>query len=420
MVGTNNIIAAIDIGTTKIVAILGEISHDGKLNILGMERTVSKGVKRGVIHDIELTIEAINEAVARLKEKTNKEFSTVYVGIAGQHIRIVKERKFKYIENSVEEITKEDIEQITNENYKHPVEIGEQILHVIPQEFVVDKELGIKNPLGMAGRRLDGHFNIIIGRTASARNIEKCVREVGLDVEELVLEPLASSLAVLTKEEKEAGVVLVDIGGGTTDVTVYFDGVLKHTSVIPFGGDHVTKDIKEACSVFLRQAEALKVQFGEAVADMTSDDKVVTIPATGGWDEKDISFKFLAQIIQCRMEEIIDSVKFQVESTGLKDKIGAGIVLTGGGGLLTNLDILTQQRTNLDVRIGFPRNSKVNLEENIDHPMYSTSIGLLLKGMEKPKPKPLEKTDLNGNKPKKKKGFTAFLGSLFDTQDVDM
>lgn len=420
MVGTNNIIAAIDIGTTKIVAILGEISHDGKLNILGMERTVSKGVKRGVIHDIELTIEAINEAVARLKEKTNKEFSTVYVGIAGQHIRIVKERKFKYIENSVEEITKEDIEQITNENYKHPVEIGEQILHVIPQEFVVDKELGIKNPLGMAGRRLDGHFNIIIGRTASARNIEKCVREVGLDVEELVLEPLASSLAVLTKEEKEAGVVLVDIGGGTTDVTVYFDGVLKHTSVIPFGGDHVTKDIKEACSVFLRQAEALKVQFGEAVADMTSDDKVVTIPAAGGWDEKDISFKFLAQIIQCRMEEIIDSVKFQVESTGLKDKIGAGIVLTGGGGLLTNLDILTQQRTNLDVRIGFPRNSKVNLEENIDHPMYSTSIGLLLKGMEKPKPKPLEKTDLNGNKPKKKKGFTAFLGSLFDTQDVDM
>ncbi|GAB7086381.1 cell division protein FtsA [Marinifilum fragile] len=420
MVGTNNIIAAIDIGTTKIVAILGEVSDDGKLTILGMERTVSKGVKRGVIHDIELTIEAINEAVARLKEKANKEISKVYVGIAGQHIRIVKERKFKYIENSVEEITKEDIEQITNENYKHPVEIGEQILHVIPQEFVVDKEVGIKNPLGMAGRRLDGHFNIIIGRTASARNIEKCVREVGLDVEELVLEPLASSLAVLTKEEKEAGVVLVDIGGGTTDVTVYFDGVLKHASVIPFGGDHVTRDIKEACSVLLRQAEALKVQFGEAVADMTSDDKVVTIPAGGGWDEKDISFKFLAQIIQCRMEEIIDSVKFQVESTGLKDKIGAGIVLTGGGSLLTNLNVLTQQRTNLDVRIGFPRNSKVNFDENIDHPMYSTSIGLLLKGMEKPKTKPLEKTDLNGNRPKKKRGITAFLGSLFDTHDVDM
>jgi cell division protein FtsA len=420
MIGKNNIIAAIDIGTTKIVAILGELTPESKLNILGMERTVSKGVKRGVIHDIELTIEAINKAVASLKTKTNKEISKVFVGIAGQHIRIVKERKFKYIENSVEEITKEDIEQITNENYKHPVEIGEQILHVIPQEFVVDKEVGIKNPLGMAGRRLDGHFNIIIGRTASARNIEKCVKEVGLDVEELVLEPLASSLAVLTKEEKEAGVVLVDIGGGTTDVTVYFDGVLKHTSVIPFGGDNVTRDIKEACSVLLKQAEALKIQFGETVADLASDEKVVTIPATGGWDEKDISFKFLAQIIQCRMEEIIDSVKFQIESTGLQDKIGAGIVLTGGGALLTNLDILTEQRTNLDVKIGFPRNSRVNLEESIDHPMYSTSIGLLLKGVEKPKPKPQEKTDLNGNKPKKKRGITAFLGSLFDTHDVDM
>ncbi|NOU60091.1 cell division protein FtsA [Marinifilum caeruleilacunae] len=420
MIGNNNIVAAIDIGTTKIVAILGEFTPDGKLNILGMEKTVSKGVKRGVIHDIELTIEAINDAVARLKAKTNQEISKVYVGIAGQHIRIVKERKFKYIENSIEEITKEDIEQITNENYKHPVEIGEQILHVIPQEFVVDKEVGIKNPLGMAGRRLDGHFNIIIGRTASARNIEKCVKEVGLEVEELVLEPLASSLAVLTREEKEAGVVLVDIGGGTTDVTVYFDGVLKHTSVIPFGGDNVTRDIKEACSVLLRQAEALKIQFGEAVSDLASDDKVVSIPATGGWDEKDISFKFIAQIIQCRMEEIIDSVKLQVESTGLKDKIGAGIVLTGGGSLLTNLDLLTEQRTELDVRIGFPRNLRVNLDENLDHPMYSTSIGLLLKGMEKPKPKPEESTDVNGHKPKKKRGIAAFLGSLFDTHDVDM
>ena len=420
MTGKNNIIAAIDIGTTKIVAILGELTPEGKLKILGMERSVSKGVKRGVIHDIELTIEAINEAVAKLKQNTNKEISKVFVGIAGQHIRIVKERKFKYIENSVEEITKEDIEQITKENYKHPVEIGEQILHVIPQEFVVDKEVGIKNPLGMAGRRLDGHFNIIIGRTASARNIEKCVREVGLEVEELVLEPLASSLAVLTKEEKEAGVVLVDIGGGTTDVTVYFDGVLKHTSVIPFGGDNVTRDIKEACSVLLKQAEALKIQFGEAVADMAAEDKVVTIPAAGGWDEKDISFRFLAQIIQCRMEEIIDTVKFEVESTGLMDKIGAGIVLTGGGSLLTNLDLLAEQRTGLDVRIGFPRSLKVILEESLDHPMYSTSIGLLLKGLEKPKPKLEEKADLNGNKPKKKKGISAFLGSLFDTHDVNM
>jgi cell division protein FtsA len=208
---------------------------------------------------------------------------------------------------------------------------------------------------------------------------------------------------------------LVDIGGGTTDVTVYFDGVLKHTSVIPFGGDNVTRDIKEACSVLLRQAEALKIQFGEAVADLAAEEKVVTIPAVDGWDEKDISFKFLAQIIQCRMEEIIDSVKFQIESTGLKDKIGAGIVLTGGGALLTNLDILAEQRTDLDVRIGFPRNLIENIEEHLDHPMYSTAIGLLLKGMDKPKSKPEVKTNETENKPKKKKGIASFLESLFYT-----
>ncbi|MGQ1910935.1 cell division protein FtsA [Marinifilum sp. RC60d5] len=413
MIGKNNSIAAIDIGTTKIVAILGELASDGKLKILGMERTVSKGVKRGVIHDINLTIEGIQEVVARLKAKTNKEITTVYVGIAGQHIRIVKERKFKYIENSIGEITKEDVESITSENYKHPVEIGEQILHVIPQEFVVDKEIGIKKPVGMAGRRIDGKFNIIIGRTASAQNIKKCVQAVGLEVEELVLEPLASSLAVLSKEEKDAGVVLVDIGGGTTDVTVYLDGVLKHASVFPFGGDNVTKDIKEACSVLLKQAEGLKVQFGEALAEMTPADKVVTIPASGGWNEKNISFKFLAEIIQCRMEEIIDSVKFEIESTGLRDKIGAGIVLTGGGSLLENLDKLTSQRVGLDVRIGYPKGSeKIVLDENLEHPMYSTSVGLLLKGLGRPKPK-IEKTD-EPAKQKGGRGFRSILGSLFD------
>lgn len=413
MIGKNNSIAAIDIGTTKIVAILGELASDGKLKILGMERTVSRGVKRGVIHDINLTIEGIQEVVARLKAKTNKEISTVYVGIAGQHIRIVKEKKFKYIDNSIGEITKEDVESITNENYKHPVEIGEQILHVIPQEFVVDKEIGIKKPVGMAGRRIDGKFNIIIGRTASAQNIKKCVQSVGLEVEELVLEPLASSLAVLSKEEKEAGVVLVDIGGGTTDVTVYLDGVLKHASVFPFGGDNVTKDIKEACSVLLKQAEGLKVQFGEALADMTPADKVVTIPASGGWNEKDISFKFLAEIIQCRMEEIIDSVKFEIESTGLSDKIGAGIVLTGGGSLLDNLDKLTSQRIGLDVRIGYPKGSeKIILDEHLEHPMYSTSVGLLLKGLSKPKPK--QEKSYEAPKTKGGRGFKALLGSLFD------
>lgn len=420
MTNRNNIIAAIDIGTTKIVAILGEKDSEGKLRILGMEKTVSKGVKRGVIHSIEDTIEAIREVVGKLMAKSNKDISRVYVGIAGQHIRSIKNRQFKYIQNGIGEITKADVDEILNENLRIPIEVGEQILHVIPQDFVVDKEAGIRNPVGMAGRRLDGNFNIIIGRTASARNIEKCVKEVGLEIEELVLEPLASSLAVLTEEEKEAGVVLVDIGGGTTDITVYFDGILRHTAVIPFGGDIVTRDIKEGCSVLIKQAEALKIQFGEAVADLAAEEKVVTIPSVGGWDPKEISFKTLAQIIQCRMEEIIDSVKFQVEITGLHDKIGAGIVLTGGGALLKNLDLLTQEQTGLDVRVGYPGTSdKIELEEALDLPIFSTGIGLLLQGMNKPDQEAQNQNTDKGNKPKKK-GLQRFFGALFDTDDMKM
>ncbi|MBN2597252.1 cell division protein FtsA [Labilibaculum sp.] len=420
MTSRNNIIAAIDIGTTKIVAIMGEVDADGRLRIVGMEKTVSRGVKRGVIHSIEDTIGAIREVVDRLEEKTNKDFSAVYVGIAGQHIRSIKNRQFKYIQNGIGEITKLDVEEIINENFRIPIEVGEQILHVIPQDYVVDKEAGIRNPIGMAGRRLDGNFNIIIGRTASARNIEKCVKEVGLEIEELVLEPLASSLAVLSEEEKEAGVVLVDIGGGTTDITVYFDGILRHTAVIPFGGDIVTRDIKEGCSVLIKQAEALKIQFGEAVADLVDEEKVVTIPSVGGWDPKEISFKTLAQIIQCRMEEIIDSVKFQIEITGLHDKIGAGIVLTGGGALLRNLDVLTQKQTGIDVRIGYPgTSSKIILDETLNQPIYATGIGLMLKGLNKPgKKTPNQNTDKN--KTGKKKGLQRFFSALFDTDDLKM
>lgn len=419
MTGKNNTIAAIDIGTTKIVAILGKITAEGKLRIISMEKTTSKGVKRGVIHCIEDTMEAIREVVNRLQEQANESISKVYVGIAGQHIRSIKNRQFKYIQNGIGEITKLDVEEILNENFRIPIEVGEQILHVIAQDYVVDKEAGVRNPIGMAGRRLDGNFNIIVGRTASARNIEKCVKEVGLEIEELILEPLASSLAVLTEEEKEAGVVLVDIGGGTTDITVYFDGILRHTAVIPFGGDIVTRDIKEGCSVLIKQAEALKIQFGEAVADLTGEENVVTIPSVGGWDPKEISFKTLAQIIQCRMEEILDSVKFQIEVTNLQDKIGAGVVLTGGGALLKNLDLLTRERIGLDVRIGYPgRSNQIILEESLNQPMLSTAIGLLLTGLSKPKP---VKHNSNSNKNgSKKTGLRRIFGALFDTQDMDM
>jgi cell division protein FtsA len=267
--------------------------------------------------------------------------------------------------------------------HKIPVDVGEEIIHVLPQNFIVDSETGVKNPVGMSGKRLEANFHIVIGQVASAKNIEKCINRVGLKVKQLILEPLASSEAVLTSDEKEAGVALVDIGGGTTDVAVYYDDIIRHTAVIPFGGNVVTRDIKEGCSILQRQAESLKVQFGSALGDLAQEDKVVTIPGISGRDPKEISFKSLAYIIQSRMEEILDAVMYEIENSGYMDKLSAGIVLTGGGAMLRHLPQLVKFKTGMDVRIGYP-NEKLTAEsgDEVNQPMYSTSIGLLLKGAE--------------------------------------
>ncbi len=381
MSSKNKIITAIDIGTTKVVAIVGKVTSNGELQILGLEKTASTGVVKGVIQDINLTIEAIRTVVEKLQKDTNITIDKAYVGIAGQHIRILKDRQFKYLTDS-ETVTQEDINAILKESFRAPIQVGEQILHVIPQEYVVDKEKGISNPLGMAGRRLDGLFHIIIGRAASAKNIINCVNTVNIEIKELILEPIASSLAVLTPEEKEAGVVLVDIGGGTTDLAIYLDGVLRHTAVIPFGGNVITKDIKEGCHLLMKHAELLKVQFGEAIERLITENNVVRVQQKGGWAPKKIATKTIATIIQCRMEEILTHVKFQIDSTPYGGKVGAGIVLTGGGALLKNLDILTKEIIGLDVRIGRPNDSSIiKIDESINTPTYATSIGLLLQGL---------------------------------------
>ena len=265
--------------------------------------------------------------------------------------------------------------------YKIPIDAGEEIIHVLPQNFVVDSEPGIKNPVGISGKRLEGNFHIVIGQIASAKNISKCISRVGLNVEDLILEPLASSEAVLTEDEKEAGVALVDIGGGTTDIAVFYDDTIRHTAVIPFGGNVVTNDIKEGCSILKRQAESLKITFGSALGDLAQEDKIVTIPGISGRDPKEISFKSLAYIIQSRMEEIIDAVMFEVDNSGVLDKLSAGIVFTGGGALLRHLPQLVKFRTGLDVRIGYPvEQLAAESIEEVNQPMFSTSVGLLLKG----------------------------------------
>jgi len=383
MAQKNEYVAAIDLGTTKVVALVGKMTRGGKLHILSHSKTPSKGIKRGVVLNIDETVKAIQETIEEVQLQSGIIFDEVFVGIAGQHIKSLRNRGYINRDSVDDEIVKEDIQALIRDMYKIPLEAGEEIIHVIPQSFIVDNEVGVKNPVGMSGGRLEANFHIVIGQVASAKNIEKCINRVGLKVQELILEPLASSAAVLTEDEMEAGVALVDIGGGTTDLAVYYDGVVRHTAVIPFGGNVITNDIKEGCSILLRQAEALKVQYGSALGDLAPEDKIVSIPGISGREPKEISFKKLANIIQSRMEEIIDAVAFEIESSGVADKLSAGIVVTGGGALLRHLPQLINFKTGMDVRIGQPNEHlSADSGEVINHPLYSTAVGLVLKGFE--------------------------------------
>lgn len=376
-------VAAIDIGTTKIVAIVGKKNENGKIEILGLSKALSKGVKRGVVLNIEETVEAINTTVTDVQQRSGILFSEVFVGIAGQHIKSMKNRGYILRDSWEDEIRKEEVFKLIEDMHKIHIDIGEEIIHVIPQNFIVDNETGVKSPIGMCGRRLEANFHIVVGQIAAAKNIEKCIRKSGLTVKDMILEPLASADAVLTEDEREAGVVLVDIGGGTTDVAVYYDNIIRHTAVIPFGGNVITKDIKEGCQILQRHAEMLKIQYGSALGDIAPDDKVVSIPGIAGREPKEISFKSLAYIIQSRMEEIIDAVNFEIQNSGYADKLAAGVVITGGGAMLKHLPQLMKFKTAMDVRIGLPNEHlSGNARNEINQPMYATSVGLIMKGFE--------------------------------------
>jgi cell division protein FtsA len=376
-------VAAIDIGTTKIVAIVGKKNENGKIEILGLSKALSKGVKRGVVLNIEDTVNAIETTVNDVQQRSGIMFTEVFVGIAGQHIKSMKNRGYILRDSYEDEITKDELFKLIDDMHKIHIDIGEEIIHVIPQNFIVDNETGVKNPIGMCGRRLEANFHIVIGQIAAARNIEKCIRKAGMSVKDMILEPLASADAVLTEDEREAGVVLVDIGGGTTDVAVYYDNIIRHTAVIPFGGNVITKDIKEGCAILQRHAEQLKIQYGSALGDIAPDDKVVAIPGIAGREPKEISFKSLAYIIQSRMEEIIDAVNFEIQNSGFADKLAAGVVITGGGAMLRHLPQLMKFKTAMDVRIGIPNEHLSGSARNeINQPMYATAVGLIMKGFE--------------------------------------
>jgi len=376
-------VAAIDIGTTKIVAIVGTKNENGKIEILGLSKALSKGIKRGIVLNIEETVNAIQTTVEDVQKRSGIVFTEVFVGIAGQHIKSMKNRGYIMRDSYEDEIKKEEVFKLIEDMHKIHIDIGEEIIHVIPQNFIVDNETGVKSPIGFCGRRLEANFHIVIGQVAAAKNIEKCIRKAGLVVKDMILEPLASSDAVLTDDEKEAGVVLVDIGGGTTDVAIYYDNILRHTAVIPFGGNVVTKDIKEGCSILQRHAEQLKIQYGSALGDIAPEDKVVSIPGISGRQPKEISFKSLAYIIQSRMEDIIEIINFEIQNSGYSDKLAAGVVITGGGAMLKHLTQLMKFKTAMDVRIGVPNEHLSGPARNeINQPMYATSVGLIMRGFE--------------------------------------
>ena len=378
---TDKIVVGLDIGTTKICAIVGRKNEYGKLEVLGMGKAVSDGVIRGIVSNIDKTMFAIEKAIEQAEAQSGINIHVTNVGIAGQHIRSSIQHGSITRNSGEDEITIEDINRITNDMYKIVIPPGSEIIHVMPQDYYVDYEDGIKDPVGMSGVKLEADFHVITAQTNAINNINKCVKRSNLEIENLILEPLASSLSVLSDEEKEAGVCLVDIGGGTTDIAIFHENIIRHTAVIPLGGNIITEDIKQGCMVMRHQAELLKTKFGKAIAEEASPNEIVSIPGLRDRAPKEISLKNLSHIIEARMQEIIELVHTEIITSSFQTKLAGGIVITGGGSQLQGLQQLFEYMTGMDARIGYPNEhlgkSKI---EAVKTPMYATAVGLVLSG----------------------------------------
>ena len=385
----NELYIGLDIGTTKIVAMIGILNEYNKLKIVGIGKSKSLGVHRGVVNNISQTIQSIQSAINEAENNSNEKIDKVIVGIAGQHIRSLQHSDYITRENSDEVIDINDLNKLINQVYKLVMMPGEEIIHVLPQEFKIDGQSEIKEPVGMFGGRLEANFHIVVGQVSSIKNIARCVKSSGIDFHGITLEPLASADAVLSIEEKEAGVALVDIGGGTTDLAIFKDGIIRHTSVIPFGGNIITDDIKEGCSIIEKQAELLKIKFGSAWPGENRENEIVSIPGLRGRDPKEISLKNLSKIIHARVVEIIEQVYMEITNYGheeQKKKLIAGIVLTGGGSQLKHLKQLVEYVTGMDTRLGLPNEHLAgNNSIEISNPTFATAVGLVMNSMEKSK-----------------------------------
>ena len=364
---------------------IGQTNEYNKMKILGVGKSISLGVHRGVVNNITQTIQSIQQAVSEAEEISGFKVDAVTVGIAGQHIRSLQHSDYITRNNSEQVIDENDIERLINQVHKLVMLPGEEIIHVLPQEFKVDGQAEIKEPIGMYGGRLEANFHVVVGQVSSIRNIGRCIKSAGLDLDGITLEPLASANAVLSHEEKEAGVALIDIGGGTTDLAIFKDGIIRHTAVIPFGGNVVTDDIKEGCSIIEKQAELLKVKFGSAWPHENKENEIVSIPGLRGRDPKEISLKNLSKIIHARTVEIIEQVYLEIKNYGHEDqkkKLIAGIVLTGGGSQLKHLKQLVEYVTGMDTRVGYPNEHLAgDTDKSVTSPLYATAVGLVMDGL---------------------------------------
>ena len=379
----SDIIVGLDIGTTKVSIIIGRRNKFNKIEILGTGKSISSGVSRGIVSNIDKTVTSIKLALEEVEKKDNIKIREVVVGIAGQHIKSLQHRGEIVRDNIEIEIGQEDIDKLKDNMFKLITIPGEEVIHVIPQEYTVDGEDGIQDPKGMAGVKLEANFHVITAQVGAVRNIMRCVEKAGLVPKELILEPFASAIATLDEDELREGVALVDIGGGTTDVAIFLDKIIRHTAVIPFGGNIVTKDIKTGLSILDKQAELLKIKFGSAMYTDDQENVMVSIPGLRGREPKEIAVKNLSEIIGARMKEIIDLVYHEIKVSGYENKLMTGIVITGGGSQLKNLQQLVSFISAKETRIGYP-NEHLSSESKdlVTSPMYSTGVGLVLKGFE--------------------------------------
>lgn len=407
-----NIIVGLDIGTTKVCAVVAGMDEQGRINILGLGRSPSEGMMRGVVINIERTIRSINSAIAEAESQSGVRITSVIVGIAGDHIQSIQSRGVISISGAEQEVTQADIDRLIEDTKRIALPSDRKIIHVIPQEFIIDGQDGVYDPLGISGIRMEANVHIITGLVSAAQNIYKCVQRARLEVSDMVLEPLASSYAVLDDEEKEVGVALLDVGGGTTDLAVFEERTIRHTAVIGIAGKKVTDDVRKGLGINSEQAEKLKKEEGWAYLPAVIDNEPIVLPGVGGRAPLEIDHRLLAQIIQPRMEEIFEIAALEIKRSGYSKHLSAGVVLTGGGALIKGAADLAREVLGMPVKIGIPTGFAGGLVHEVENPAYSTAVGLVLHGL-----KHLDGAAIKGGEQKKEPGVGGVFKKMKDWFD---